>query len=172
MTGEEKARERRAKTILAETPHGMLCPQRYSTGFCNCDHKYRAVLTALASTHVPDVDAHLGTLQARALSGEERDVLRSALVGSMKSARSIQPTPAAGTGGDVEGPLTPYGEALQALEALTFAEASYRSAHDLYGDGSREAGREWDLMRRAGDRARSLIKRHCPAPPARTGKGA
>lgn len=48
-------------------------------------------------------------------------------------------------------------EAREALAALTFAEADYRAAHDLYGDGSREAGRAWDLMRRAGDRARATL---------------
>ena len=62
MSDEEKALERRASRILSETPHGLLCPVRSSTGFCNCDHKFRAVMAALASTHIPDVDAHLATL--------------------------------------------------------------------------------------------------------------
>ena len=46
---------------------------------------------------------------------------------------------------------------LAALEELADCEQKYRSAHDLRGDGSKEAGRAWDLMRRAGDRARAAI---------------
>lgn len=44
-----------------------------------------------------------------------------------------------------------------ALLELCNAEAEYRKAHDLHGDGSPAAGRAWDLMRRAGDRARDLL---------------
>lgn len=40
---------------------------------------------------------------------------------------------------------------------LQLAEARYRRAHDLHGHGSREAGRAWDLMRRAGDRVRRAL---------------
>lgn len=40
---------------------------------------------------------------------------------------------------------------------LQMAEAAYRRAHDLHGDGSREAGRAWDLMRRAGDKVRRAL---------------
>lgn len=43
------------------------------------------------------------------------------------------------------------------LDRLAACEADYRSAHDLCGDGSREAGRAWDLMRRAGDKAREIV---------------
>jgi hypothetical protein len=38
----------RARELLAATPHGILCPARSSTGFCNCDHKVRTVAAALA----------------------------------------------------------------------------------------------------------------------------
>lgn len=44
-----------------------------------------------------------------------------------------------------------------ALATLAAAEKHYRSEHDLHGDGSREAGRVWDLMRRAGDAARAIL---------------
>lgn len=40
---------------------------------------------------------------------------------------------------------------------LQLAEAAYRRAHDLHGDGSRQAGRAWDLMRRAGDKVRRAL---------------
>lgn len=46
---------------------------------------------------------------------------------------------------------------LAALATLAAAEKHYRSEHDLRGDGSREAGRAWDLMRRAGDAARAIL---------------
>lgn len=49
-----------------------------------------------------------------------------------------------------------------ALADLAFAEADYRQTHDLYGDGSKEAGRAWDLMRRAGDKARAAIGQSRP----------
>lgn len=50
-------------------------------------------------------------------------------------------------------------EALEAaLDHLQAAEVNYRYAHDLQGDGSRMAGRAWDLMRRAGDAARTTLK--------------
>lgn len=35
---------------------------------------------------------------------------------------------------------------------LAIREANYRLVHDLHGDGSAEAGRAWDLMRRAGEK--------------------
>lgn len=47
-----------------------------------------------------------------------------------------------------------------ALLVLTEAEAAYRKAHDLHGDGSREAGRAWDVMRRAGDNARKALSQY------------
>jgi len=40
---------------------------------------------------------------------------------------------------------------------LASAEAEYRKAHDLHGDGSPQSGRAWDLMRRAGDTARAAL---------------
>lgn len=40
---------------------------------------------------------------------------------------------------------------------LQRAEAAYRRAHDLHGSASREAGRAWDIMRRAGDRVRRAL---------------
>lgn len=87
-------------------------------------------------------------------------ITKKALVRANKQARARGEEPLSARPTGDEAPLTPYGEQMQeALEALTFAEASYRSAHDLFGDGSREAGREWDLMRRAGDRARALLQR-------------
>ena len=44
-----------------------------------------------------------------------------------------------------------------ALATLAAAEKHYRAMHDLHGDASREAGRAWDLMRRAGDAARTIL---------------
>lgn len=44
-----------------------------------------------------------------------------------------------------------------ALAALAVAEQHYREMHDLRGDGSREAGRAWDLLRRAGNLARTIL---------------
>lgn len=43
---------------------------------------------------------------------------------------------------------------------LAMREADYRLNHDVHGDGSREAGRSWDMMRRAGDAVRNLIFGH------------
>lgn len=45
----------------------------------------------------------------------------------------------------------------EALENLANREQEYRIIHDTKGDGSREAGRAWDLMRRAGDNARAAL---------------
>lgn len=45
----------------------------------------------------------------------------------------------------------------EALDGLQQAEATYRSAHDRHGDGSSKAGRAWDLLRRAGDKARAAL---------------
>ena len=44
-----------------------------------------------------------------------------------------------------------------ALTRLANAEAAYRQAHDIYGDGSSKAGRAWDQMRNAGAHARDLL---------------
>ena len=46
-----------------------------------------------------------------------------------------------------------------ALDGLQKAEAEYRFAHDRFGGGHSDTGRAWDLMRRAGDRARALLNR-------------
>jgi hypothetical protein len=62
--------------------------------------------------------------------------------------RTPAPAPAV-VGGDVVS---------QALDDLQQAEAEYRKAHDLHGDGSQQAGRAWDLMRRVGDRARTALQ--------------
>ena len=43
------------------------------------------------------------------------------------------------------------------LRAIESAEATYRYAHDVLGGGDSKTGRAWDLMRRAGDRARTLL---------------
>lgn len=39
---------------------------------------------------------------------------------------------------------------------LAMREADYRLNHDVHGDGSAEAGRSWDLMRRSGDQIREI----------------
>lgn len=44
-----------------------------------------------------------------------------------------------------------------ALEELQAAEARYRYAHDILGAGDSKTGRAWDLMKRAGDKARELL---------------
>ncbi|QDC37060.1 hypothetical protein [Sphingobium fuliginis] len=46
----------------------------------------------------------------------------------------------------------------EALDDLQQAEAEYRLMHDRHGDGSRAAGRAWDLMRRSGDKARTALE--------------
>lgn len=43
------------------------------------------------------------------------------------------------------------------LRDLANAEAAYRDVHDRSGDGTLVAGRAWDAMRKAGDRARAAI---------------
>ena len=45
-----------------------------------------------------------------------------------------------------------------ALYALQKAEADYRHAHDTHGDGTPQSGYAWDQMRRAGNRARTLLQ--------------
>jgi hypothetical protein len=47
----------------------------------------------------------------------------------------------------------------EALDDLQQAEFEYRLMLDRHGDGSQAAGRAWDLMRRAGDKARGLLDR-------------
>lgn len=46
-----------------------------------------------------------------------------------------------------------------ALEDLQKSEAAYRMAHDAHGDGHLISGRCWDLMRRAGDKARAVLSK-------------
>ena len=50
-------------------------------------------------------------------------------------------------------------ELVEHLDLLANREQQYRAMHDLKGDGSHEAGRAWDLMRRAGDQARTTLAR-------------
>jgi len=45
----------------------------------------------------------------------------------------------------------------EALDGLQRSEAAYRMAHDVHGDRSLVAGRCWDLLRRAGDKARVVL---------------
>lgn len=49
-------------------------------------------------------------------------------------------------------------KAHEALAELEQAEQAYRTCHDLHGSGDRRTGRAWDLMRRAGEKARALLK--------------
>lgn len=60
----------------------------------------------------------------------------------------------------LERALQPSNEAMlrEALEELQKAEATYRYAHDVFGGGDLKTGRAWDLMRRAGDKARSALQ--------------
>ena len=41
---------------------------------------------------------------------------------------------------------------------LQISESDYRSSHDVFGYGSPEAGRTWENMRNAGDRARVYLR--------------
>lgn len=45
----------------------------------------------------------------------------------------------------------------EALDTLQRSEAAYRMAHDVHGDGALAAGRAWDILRRAGDKARGVL---------------
>jgi nucleotide-binding universal stress UspA family protein len=45
----------------------------------------------------------------------------------------------------------------EVLDDLQQAEHEYREIHDRHGDGSQAAGRAWDLLRRAGDKARAAL---------------
>lgn len=49
-------------------------------------------------------------------------------------------------------------EARAVLQELSEAEMTYRHAHDVHHDGSMDAGRAWDKLRQAGDRARRALK--------------
>lgn len=53
--------------------------------------------------------------------------------------------------------LAEKGRLRGALLELATAERTYREVHDLYGDGSREAGYAWDKLRQAGDHARAAL---------------
>lgn len=44
------------------------------------------------------------------------------------------------------------------LAELAKAEAQYRYAHDILGTGDTRTGRAWDIMRRAGDAARTILQ--------------
>lgn len=46
----------------------------------------------------------------------------------------------------------------EALSDLEIAECRYRAAHDIHGPGHPMTGYCWDQMRRAGDRARVVLK--------------
>lgn len=48
---------------------------------------------------------------------------------------------------------------LTAADDLQVAEADYRLAHDLHGDGSLVAGTMWDRMRKAGDQMRAALEK-------------
>lgn len=50
-------------------------------------------------------------------------------------------------------------ELIEVAEALQVAEADYRLAHDIHGDGSLVAGTMWDRMRKAGDQVRTMIEK-------------
>jgi hypothetical protein len=43
------------------------------------------------------------------------------------------------------------------VDDLQQAEFEYRLMHDRYGDGASTTGRAWDLMKRAGDKARAAL---------------
>lgn len=51
---------------------------------------------------------------------------------------------------------------IEALRNLAAAEATYRATHDLEGEASPKTGRTWDLMRRAGDKARAALEAALP----------
>lgn len=48
---------------------------------------------------------------------------------------------------------------IEAADDLQVAEADYRLAHDIHGDGSMVAGTMWDRMRWAGDRLRAALEK-------------
>jgi hypothetical protein len=54
-------------------------------------------------------------------------------------------------------PSTEAAKLREALDALAQAEATYRYAHDVLGTGDPKTGRAWDLMKRAGDKARAAL---------------
>lgn len=49
---------------------------------------------------------------------------------------------------------------LTALQELADAEQAYRKAYELHGGSDSRTGRAWDLMRRAGAKARVLCRAH------------
>lgn len=59
---------------------------------------------------------------------------------------------------DVKAVVKERDDLREALKNLAEAEAAYRLAHDVEGDKSMKAGRAWDVMRRAGDKARAMVK--------------
>lgn len=56
-------------------------------------------------------------------------------------------------------PVEAFFDWRRAAIELAIREADYRLNHDVHGDGSREAGRSWDRLRRAGDQVRSATLR-------------
>jgi hypothetical protein len=54
----------------------------------------------------------------------------------------------------------------EALDDLQQAEFEYRLMHDRHGEGASATGRAWDLMKRAGDKARAALVPQSPAPSA------
>lgn len=63
--------------------------------------------------------------------------------------------------------------AVEALGELEAAEREYRRAHDTFGDGHAMTGRQWDVLRHKGDRARTtrdgLLKLMGTTPPPHQG---
>jgi len=47
---------------------------------------------------------------------------------------------------------------LNALRYLADCEARYRLSYEQRGSGDMQTGRAWDAMRKAGDRARAILK--------------
>lgn len=58
----------------------------------------------------------------------------------------------------------------EALDDLQQAEAEYRLMHDRHGGDARATGRAWDLMRRAGNKARTILSTP-DTPPAEADPG-
>lgn len=63
--------------------------------------------------------------------------------------------------------MSPLATVLIAMKDLADAEHAYRTAYELHGADDIRTGRAWDLMRRAGARARVLHHTHAGAIPAR-----
>lgn len=70
-----------------------------------------------------------------------------------KGAKRVRPAPS--KVGVLEAEVERLRGALQGLEQ---AEATYRRTYESRGGGASETGRAWDLMRRAGNAARDILK--------------